>query len=321
MEIPLTASRAVARPLPRRHVLADAHLPVIYPGFRRLPAPLIVIGMHRSGTSVVAAMLARLGVYMGAPLPDASEGARAFDPGRRSSGYGEAEAFFRVNELLLDRAGAAWNRVEPFLAARRQLLFERAGLAMLQAATFGPLRAGYLHRLSVASVQPEQPLWGWKDPRNSLTLPYWLRLFPEARVLHVRRSPEAAAESVWRRARQWREDPGAPGRVLLKDRLTATLLCPDRLARAAARRLRGARTAAPDPCLDRDYCLRLCNTYVQECSRYESLGARYEEIRYEDLLAAPESTARRLAAFAGRPADGETIRQAARLVAGAAAPT
>ncbi|HTE20391.1 MAG TPA: hypothetical protein VK689_18660, partial [Armatimonadota bacterium] len=38
---------------------------LVHPAFRRLPPPLIVLGMHRSGTSVVAGILARLGVYMG----------------------------------------------------------------------------------------------------------------------------------------------------------------------------------------------------------------------------------------------------------------
>ena len=25
--------------------------------------------------------------------------------------------------------------------------------------------------------------WGWKDPRNSITLPLWLRLYPEAKII------------------------------------------------------------------------------------------------------------------------------------------
>lgn len=27
--------------------------------------------------------------------------------------------------------------------------------------------------------------WGWKDPRNSITLPFWLKIFPGARVLFI----------------------------------------------------------------------------------------------------------------------------------------
>ncbi len=32
--------------------------------------------------------------------------------------------------------------------------------------------------------------WGWKDPRNTFTLPMWLSIFPKARVLHVLRNKE-----------------------------------------------------------------------------------------------------------------------------------
>ncbi len=27
--------------------------------------------------------------------------------------------------------------------------------------------------------------WGWKDPRNTFTLPYWLQRFPKAKVIHL----------------------------------------------------------------------------------------------------------------------------------------
>jgi hypothetical protein len=42
--------------------------------------------------------------------------------------------------------------------------------------------------------------WGWKDPRNSLTLPFWLQVFPGARVLIVHRK--------WRRGMAWSTPSG-----------------------------------------------------------------------------------------------------------------
>jgi hypothetical protein len=41
--------------------------------------------------------------------------------------------------------------------------------------------------------------WGWKDPRNSITLPVWLKLFPDARVIHIVRNGVDVAESLYRR--------------------------------------------------------------------------------------------------------------------------
>jgi hypothetical protein len=38
--------------------------------------------------------------------------------------------------------------------------------------------------------------WGWKDPRNCLTLPLWRKLLPETKVLICVRNPLAVAESL-----------------------------------------------------------------------------------------------------------------------------
>ena len=38
--------------------------------------------------------------------------------------------------------------------------------------------------------------WGWKDPRNSLTLPFWLRLIPNLKVIICLRNPLEVARSL-----------------------------------------------------------------------------------------------------------------------------
>jgi len=47
----------------------------------------------------------------------------------------------------------------------------------------------------IARFADRQP-WGWKDPRNSLTLPFWLRLIPDLRVVVCVRNPIEAAWSL-----------------------------------------------------------------------------------------------------------------------------
>ena len=39
-------------------------------------------------------------------------------------------------------------------------------------------------------------LWGWKDPRNSLTLPFWQKLLPGMKTLIVVRNPLEVAHSM-----------------------------------------------------------------------------------------------------------------------------
>jgi hypothetical protein len=60
---------------------------------------------------------------------------------------------------------------EPFAAQARALIEQRAGLE----------------------------LWGWKDPRTCLFLPFWDRLLPEARYVFVYRHPVEVALSLLRR--------------------------------------------------------------------------------------------------------------------------
>lgn len=44
--------------------------------------------------------------------------------------------------------------------------------------------------------------WGWKDPRTTVTLPIWLHLFPEARVLWIERHGVDVANSLRTRSRR-----------------------------------------------------------------------------------------------------------------------
>src|SRR5262249_34111621 len=137
-----------------------ASLLFIHPRFRQLPPPLIVIGAHRSGTSVVSGMLAALGVYMGAPLSHYTAAAASgpVEAMPRHTGNGEAPEFYLLNECLLARAGAAWNRLDPFLNQRNQPAFASSATRLLQLATFGALRRGYLGSQTREFAGP----WGWK---------------------------------------------------------------------------------------------------------------------------------------------------------------
>jgi hypothetical protein len=66
------------------------------------------------------------------------------------------------------------------------------------------LGASALERLRAAAAAATHGFagathWGWKDPRTSLTLPFWTGLFPRAKVLMVVRNPLAVYDSLRRR--------------------------------------------------------------------------------------------------------------------------
>jgi hypothetical protein len=283
--------------------------PLIHPVFHSLPPPLIVIGMHRSGTSLVAAMLEVLGVFMG---PEGRLEARE-QPGcpreqRWLNGYAESVDFRNLNDRVLGRVGATWHQIVPFLERRDRSEFAGSSVALLQWATFGCLRSRYLRPLPREFRGP----WGWKDPRNSLTLPYWLRLFPRARILHVRRDPEAVLDSLQRRAQIWSRSPRPP--LPWPQRARTWALHPMATLHRARRRWGTHPAAGSDPCLDRDYCRLLSRQYVDECLRNSRSGDGFLEVTYEGILEDPLSAAGALAQFAGCSPAGDRLIRAAEIV-------
>lgn len=273
--------------------------------------PIILVGMHRSGTSLTALMLGMLGAYIGPECEALLAEAPPEGPpvARIRDGYAESSDFRVVNDAALAAGGSDWCSPERFLEQRDQVVFAQARHRQMAAATAGSLRQGFLRAL------PKQPVsaWGWKDPRNSLTLPLWLALFPGARVLHVRRDPEAAARSLHRRSRLWQENP--PATEEIPSRLTRLIRDPLSLARGVTRRL--FPTPPPvsrDRCVDLDYARELCQEYERQCLQARDGGGAMLEVSYEETLSDPLAVSRRLAEFALLDASEEGVRRAASIV-------
>lgn len=142
-------------------------------------SPIIVVGMHRSGTTLVTQMLSEFGVQMG----------------EQQDRHREAVAFLKTNDYMLRKTGASWLNPKPFLIRLASPGFEDE---MTQVASrklrqyihlFGPVESGRL--------------WGWKDPRTTLTWQIWLKLFPEAKFILVVRNGIDVALSLKRRS--WRQ--------------------------------------------------------------------------------------------------------------------
>jgi len=146
---------------------------------RWLGAPVCITGMHRSGTSTVAQLLHRCGLYLG---PQDQLFASGPD---NPDGYWEHKNFRAINERILGTFGGGWD-LPPSLAAG---WYEDERLRPLRSEAERLLREFDGHER-----------WGWKDPRNSLTLPFWMDLFPEVRVVVCLRNPLEVAQSLRKRA-------------------------------------------------------------------------------------------------------------------------
>jgi hypothetical protein len=133
--------------------------------------------MHRSGTSLVAGVLNRHGLWLGE-----EEELMPADP-NNPDGYYENTALVDINNDILIAFGGTWD-APPMLPAgfeddkRLAPLRQRAGEVM---ASFG-----------------ERP-WGFKDPRACLTIPFWRAMANDLRFVVCLRNPLEVARSLGRR--------------------------------------------------------------------------------------------------------------------------
>ncbi|HET7131500.1 MAG TPA: sulfotransferase, partial [Gammaproteobacteria bacterium] len=145
-------------------------------------SPIVVIGMHRSGTRLLVDVLDQLGVFMGADRQADSE----------------SVAFMLLNEEILHQCGAFWS--EPMSA--HFLLAQPAAAEQLAAHVRESLAARLASYVGAAGWHlgaSALPAFGWKDPRNTFTLPVWKQVFPNLRVIHILRHGVDAAASLARR--------------------------------------------------------------------------------------------------------------------------
>jgi lipopolysaccharide biosynthesis protein len=137
-----------------------------------------ITGMHRSGTSMIARLLNLCGVYLG---PESDLISPADD---NPEGFWENKNFLDLNEEILALFGGSWDTV-PTLNKGWQRSDQLLELKARACALIDQFK-GYEN-------------WGWKDPRCSLTLPFWQDLIPELKVVVCLRNPLEVSKSFYRR--------------------------------------------------------------------------------------------------------------------------
>ena len=195
----------------------------------------------------------------------------------------EAQVFQNINDAILRGVGSSWKKFDSKFLFRERGEKRNALLHIVRSRHlfwqhfFKELGAtGAVERLDrVAMIKKplknyfglgwpnkdmRKVVWGWKDPRNTLTLSIWLKLFPDAKIVHVIRNGIDVANSLWLRCKKmgW----GLP------------------------------------ECDDWAYCFRLWELYVEEARQYKALlGQRYMEVRYERFVSYPQNEVRRMMDF------------------------
>lgn len=233
--------------------------------------PILVIGMHRSGTRLLDDILSMLGVFMGAD--------RQAD--------GESVTFMSINEEIFHQCGTFWNEPVPvhFVLSDPDLMVRAAAVAReaIELRLVNYLgRSGF--RLDLAAN--ESPPFGWKDPRNTFTLPVWKHIFPELKVIHVLRHGVDVAASLARRH-------GAALKAAIDDLVPPALtVIKDQGLGVLSSRRGWELTEA----------MTMWEQYVEKAAlEVGALGDHALQVRFEDLLQAPAKFVAQIADFCGVP--------------------
>lgn len=221
--------------------------------------PLIVLGMHRSGTTLVSNVLDQLGLFMGSD----------------KEVNNESLSFLLLNDKLLHFTHSFWDEVSGAYHFFDNIEAIEHAVNMLNY-TFldNAFFKQYLGRKKFDSVRGK---WGWKDPRNTITFPLWLSIFPNAKFVFVYRNGVDVANSLTTRETNQKFDITVP---------------------AYSSRSRDMASA-----------FQLWQDYNRFYLKHKLLIAQDNvfEIRYESFLGDPAPIIHGLANFAGIETQQETI--------------
>ncbi|VXD15182.1 hypothetical protein PL8927_380087 [Planktothrix serta PCC 8927] len=167
-QIPISSSSPVSTSPPSTELLMPS------PGIVTTPhtTVLVITGMHRSGTSLIATILQEAGVYLGDQLIGANRG--------NIRGHFEDVEFVQFHQTVLRSQNLdidGW-MIQP----HKQILPEYVTAAK-----------------TLITRKSQRNLWGWKDPRTTLFLNFWQTLIPQAKFIFVYRSPWEVVDSLYRR--------------------------------------------------------------------------------------------------------------------------
>lgn len=113
---------------------------------RRSMRVILIVGMHRSGTSCLAGSLQQRGLHLG----DVQER----NP-HNLKGNRESRRIMHLNDAVLTHAGGSWKQLPAAVTWTREHAAERDAV------------------ISTLSAESATGCWGFKDPRTLATLPFW----------------------------------------------------------------------------------------------------------------------------------------------------
>ena len=225
--------------------------------------PFVIVGMHRSGTSLVSRILDRSGVFMGLDLQEDHE----------------SKFFIKLNKWIYENAGADWARP---MALQELMDYEPAKKKVeeyVKSRVSSKSSKKYSGKRLKKGLFDLDSKWGWKDPRNGPTLPIWKEIWPEMKIIHVtRHGVDVAASLQARSSKNWEQDESRFSKWVKMYRWKDS--------KSPIRR--GQRAATLSHALEFwSEQMEVENKNLEECEFVL-------EVRYEDLLTKPKSAIKQI---------------------------
>jgi hypothetical protein len=146
----------------------------IKPSNKKVKKTIIVLGMHRSGTSMVSGIISKLEINLGKDMINLAKD--------NPRGHFENKWFVKMNDKILALAGGTWE-----IPPKKEKINELKQNKKL------------MKEIKKLVTSQESSLWGWKDPRTVLTLNLYLPYLKNPHFIVCYRDKRAIAKSLNKR--------------------------------------------------------------------------------------------------------------------------
>ncbi|MAZ61358.1 MAG: hypothetical protein CMG50_04185 [Candidatus Marinimicrobia bacterium] len=140
-----------------------------------LARPIIITGMHRSGTTLIVKLLENNGVYFGS-YQDSNK---------------ESIFFQRLNRWLVSFNNSYWDNPKAFnllIENDTDLLVSKLKKTINNKFLY-LFYFGIINTFKNNNFENFSKPWGFKDPLNTFTLDLWKKIFPDLCVVNIVRNP------------------------------------------------------------------------------------------------------------------------------------
>ncbi|MFN8282889.1 MAG: sulfotransferase [Chitinophagales bacterium] len=237
--------------------------------------PVIILGMHRSGTTMITKMLENLGLFVGA---------------EKEINH-EAIFFWEINNWIFDLHTSTAEK--PYNMRFRNPSCDKVVLESLDYFLQSSRRKKYLGNFTTKykNIKDVDFPFGWKDPKNTFTIDFWKHIFPNPKIIHIYRNPiDSVSSYIERDLIKYNQFDWTWKKKLKRDFLISNNFH------------RNFRLTTIQEGFD------LWQEYVEKAASLKHEFPDYLEIKYEDFLANPFELLKQLAQFSDLNSNEEKVK-------------